>query len=288
MKEKFNSLSPFLQASLLYILGAISFIVISMFSSVIVSALYPEMPTNNMNIQLQSFPVQYMFIHFLPFQLGFLLTPGLLYLRLSQSTEKVVKKGKLSFVVWAMLLFTTAFFLLPFLAEINLSIAKFLGLHEELIIQKEQSDQQLAQLVGVLGSQSFYTAILTIGLVTGIAEELAFRRFLFHHVLLNTKKVGLSIFISAGIFALLHFNYIQIIPLFAFGIVLGLMYYVSGSILPGVIAHALNNSLNIYWLATDSFPQWMMEIDYKTTIPSTLLLMGLIIYYFKKINSTVL
>jgi|SRR5690554_880936 len=288
MKEKFNSISPFLQATLLFTLGAIAFIIISMLLSVIVSTMYPEMPTDNISIQLNSFPVQYMFIHFLPFQLGFLLVPGLIYMKLNHSAEQVVKTTRLKYIVWSSLLFFAAFFLLPFFAELNMEITKLVGLYDELMAEKMLSDIQLTKLVGAPGSQSFYASILIIGLVTGIAEELAFRRFVLHHMLVSTKKVGLSIFASAGVFALLHFNYIQIIPLFSFGIVLGLMYYVSGSIIPSIVAHALNNALNVYWLATDSFPEWMMEIDLKTTIPSTLLLMGLIFYYFKKINTTVL
>src|SRR5690554_310670 len=129
---------------------------------------------------------------------------------------------------------------------------------------------------------SFIIAVLIIGVITGIAEELAFRRFLFHHILKNNKKVMPSILISAVVFAVLHFNYIQIIPLLVFGVALGLMYYVSGSIIPGIVVHALNNILNVYWLSEDTFPTWMMEIDLKITIPSTLLLMGLIFYSIRK------
>jgi hypothetical protein len=282
MKERFNSISPFLQAISLFLIGAVAFSVISMISSVVIGMLYPNLPSGDLATQLHSFPVQYMFIHFLPFQLGFLLTPGLVYMHLSNDSERSVRKIKLKFIIWSLLLFIAAFFLLPFFGEINLEIVKFLGFHEELITQKESADKQLAQLIGPFGSQSFYVGMLIIGLVTGIAEEFAFRRFLLHHMLLNTNKVALSIFSSAFIFALLHFNYIQMLPLFSFGIVLGLMYYVSGSIIPGIVAHALNNALNVYWLATDSFPEWMMEIDLKTTIPSTLLLMGLTIFYLKR------
>src|SRR5690554_7401774 len=112
----------------------------------------------------------------------------------------------------------------------------------------------LKSLVGPVGSTSFIIAVLIIGVITGIAEELAFRRFLFHHILKNNKKVMPCILISAVVFAVLHFNYIQIIPLLVFGVALGLMYYVSGSIIPGIVVHALNNILNVYWLSEDTFP----------------------------------
>lgn len=137
-----------------------------------------------------------------------------------------------------------------------------------------------------MGSSTFYVAVLIIGLITGVAEELVFRRFLFHHMYKNSGKLMLSLASSAFIFALLHFNYLQILPLFIFGIVLAMMYYVSGSIWPGIIAHSLNNIVNLYWLANNDLPQWITHIDLKVTIPSTILLMGLIFYYFKRIKST--
>lgn len=282
MKEKYQSLSPFLQASFLLLIGAVSVVLLSVIISIIISVLYPEMPTNDISIQLSSYPVQYMLIQFLPFQLGFLLIPALLYIKLEPDEENLIRKPQFQFIVWSVLLFTCAFFLLPFFNEINIQLIQSLGVFDELLAQKESSDRMLKSLVGPVGSTSFIIAVLIIGVITGIAEELAFRRFLFHHILKNNKKVMPSILISAVVFAVLHFNYIQIIPLLVFGVALGLMYYVSGSIIPGIVVHALNNILNVYWLSEDTFPTWMMEVDLKITIPSTLLLMGLIFYYIRK------
>lgn len=281
MKEKYDSFTSFFQAVILFVVGFISFILISIVVSLLVSALYPEMPVDNISIQLKAFPVQYMFVNFLPFQLGFLLIPGILYSKLTKGSERILEKPKFKTILWSLLLFTCAFFLLPFFGEINIEIIKYLGFHEELMAAKELSDEQLKNLVGKTNSLSFYASLLIIGLITGISEEFAFRRFLFHHILVNTKNLTLALFSSAALFAFLHFNYIQILPLFSFGLVLGMMYYVSGSIIPGIIMHAANNVLNVYWLANDSFPEWMGEIDLKTTIPATLILLGLFIFKLK-------
>ncbi|RYM35507.1 CPBP family intramembrane metalloprotease [Brumimicrobium glaciale] len=285
MKEKFDSFTPFLQAVLLFTIGAVSFILISIIVTLVMTISYPEMPVDNLTIQLKSFPVQYMFINFMPFQLGFLLTPGIVYSYLTKDAEKIISKPKLSTIVWSLLLFVSVFFLLPFISEINLDITKFLGVYEGLVAAKEIADEQLTSLVGKSGSMSFFAALLIIGLITGIAEEFAFRRFLFHHMLNSTKKLTLSLISSSVIFALLHFNYIQILPLFSFGLVLGMMYYVSGSIIPGIIMHALNNILNVYWLANDNFPSWMNELDLVATIPATVLLLGLIVFRFQTKNN---
>lgn len=282
MKSKFNSYTPFLQASLLFIIGVVAFTIFSIVFSLIIDWKYPEILGASIEQQYSQYAIQFMIINFLPIQLGLMLTPGLLYLYLARGQTRVILKPKLKFVIWSVLLFLSVFFLLPFLSDINVAITKWFGAYEGLVRQKQMSDQMLTTVIGEVGSTTFYFSILTIGVVTGIAEELAFRRFLFHHMLTNTRKLGLSLISSSVIFALLHFNYIQMLPLFTFGMVLALMYYASGSIIPGIVAHAANNIINVYWLATGTFPYWLEEIELKITIPSTILLMGLLIYFFRK------
>lgn len=286
MKERFNLFSPFAQALLLFIIGAVAYIVYSMLINVLIGTIYPDMPTADLKVQMDSFPIQYMLVTFLPVQLGFLLTPGIIYLGLSRKSSNLIKNKGNGSIVWAFLLFITVFLLLPLFGQINAEITKLIGAYQSLTFNKNLSDHQLTLLIGNVGSSTFYVAVLIIGLITGVAEELVFRRFLFHHMYKNSGKLMLSLASSAFIFALLHFNYLQILPLFIFGIVLAMMYYASGSIWPGIIAHSLNNIVNLYWLANNDLPQWITHIDLKVTIPSTILLMGLIFYYFKRIKST--
>lgn len=282
MKEKFESFSPFMQVVMLFVLGFISFLILSMVASIAISSLYPDFPVDQPGLQLNDYPVAYMLVNYLPFQLGFLFVPGALYLRLTRHEKKLLNPSNLKNVGWSFLLFIAAFFLLPVLGEINIEIVRLFGAYDALYEAKIVSDEQIDSLVGELGSTSFYTAILLVAFITGIAEELVFRRFLFHHMLKNTKKLWLSVFSSAFVFALLHFNYIQLLPLLSFGTVLAIMYYVSGSIIPGIIMHALNNSLTIYWLAIDDFPLWMEEIEILFTIPATILLLILVMFKFNK------
>lgn len=285
MKDRINNLTPFTQVIALILVGGISFVLISIVSTLIVTSLYPDIPTNDIGILYDKYPVQFMFLYFLPFQVGFLLIPGLIYFFISREhSTKHFQAKSFKWIVWSVLFFLGVFLLLPFFESLNESITQYLGVYESLMQDKQFSDDQLVRLFGKNSSELAYiTAILTIGVVTGVAEELAFRRFLFRHMLVHTNKLWLSVIGSAFVFALLHFNYIQFIPLMAFGIALALMYHVSGSIWPGIIVHSVNNVLNVYWLRNESFPDWMESVDPKITIPSTLLLMGLIwVKYFKK------
>lgn len=285
MKDRINSLSPFTQVIALILVGGISFVLFSIISTLVVTSLYPEIPTSNIGILYDKYPVQFMFLYYLPFQLGFLFTPGLLYYLISKDQDsKLFTVQPFKWVAWSFLLFLSVFLLLPFFSLLNESITQYLGVYEVLFQEKQLGDEQLSRLIGGNASTLAYVSgLIFIGLITGIAEELAFRRFLFRHMLVHTNKLWLSVMGSAFIFALLHFNYIQFIPLMAFGIALALMYKVSGSIWPGIAVHALNNVLNVYWLRHDNFPDWMEYVEPKITIPSTLLLMGLIWFkYLKK------
>lgn len=285
MKDRINSLTPFTQIIVFILIGGISFVLISIISTLVVTAVYPEISTNNLDVLYDNYPVQFMFLYFLPFQIGFLLTPGLIYFLITRNQHSIFFQNRsIKWVAWSLLLFLSVFLLLPFFELINESITQYLGVYEVLVQEKQFSDAQLIRLIGKNASiEAYIIAIVVIGVVTGIAEEFAFRRFLFRHMLVHTNKLWLSVIGSAFVFALLHFNYIQFIPLMAFGIALALMYHVSGSIWPGVVVHSLNNVLNVYWLRNENFPDWMESVHSEITIPSTLLLMGLIwVKYLKK------
>lgn len=285
MKERFQLMSPFMQLIVLILIGAVGFIVLSLIMAGVISSLYPEMPINDLIIQRNQYPVQFMMMYFFPFQAGFLLLPGILFTRWAtniKNSYSVSSKG----VFWSILLFISIFFLLPFFSEINIWITDLFGLKEQLINEKLIADEGMERLLGKTSDVSFVVGLLIVGVLTGIAEELAFRRLLFAHMLHYTKQFWLSVITSAFIFALLHFNYLQFLPLLSFGIILALIYQFSGTFWIGAILHASNNILNLWWLSTDSFPSWMESIDLKTTIPSTLLLMGLLYYQFFRKRST--
>ncbi len=278
MRERFQTLSPFTQIVALIAVGAVGYVMISMLSTSIIGELYPEMPTKDLGVQQEKFPVQFMMMYFLPLQVGFLLLPGLLYASWT-SSNNLTPTPSISGLLWSVLLFIAVFLLLPFFSELNNWLTEYFGVHGEMLRQKMRSDEQMRRLIGEPHELSFIVGIVIVGIITGIAEEFGFRRMLFFHILQNTGRLWLAVLSSAFLFALLHFNYLQFIPLMSFGVALSLMLYYSGSVWVGAVLHAINNIVNLWWLSTDSFPRWMEEIDLTTTIPSTLLLMGLL--YFK-------
>jgi|GEM_PF-1430976 len=290
MKNSFHNFSPFLQALFLVVLGFFSFSILSMLFSSVASALYSNLPMNDIQLLMENHSIAFMALFYIPFQVGLFLIPGLLYYYLEPAPFKwnFFKSGSYSLdALWSVLLFLSLFLLLPFLAEVNIEITKWFGVYDSLAAAKMDSDNTLVTLFGEEKSSSNYIwALIIIGALTGIAEEFAFRGFLLRHLIKSTGKKWLAIITSGVVFALLHFNYLQIIPLIAFGIALGVIFVVTKSLWLGIALHAANNIINITWLHQGSFPKWMEVSSLYVTVPAVLLLIALLLWKRKTIRFT--
>lgn len=96
--------------------------------------------------------------------------------------------------------------------------------------------------------------ILSITLLAPILEELLFRGAIQGALQRQIKPWG-AIMISSLLFGLVHMNLAQIPFAFFLGIIFGWLYYRTGSLLPGVVGHILNNTvatitMNLYGNAT--------------------------------------
>lgn len=87
----------------------------------------------------------------------------------------------------------------------------------------------------------FGLVLLAGAVIAPIVEEIYFRGFVFR-AYLEQKGVFRAFAYSAGLFALVHLNLPALLPILAMGLILAVTYYRSGSIIPGIVAHAINNA----------------------------------------------
>lgn len=80
-------------------------------------------------------------------------------------------------------------------------------------------------------------------LLAPLVEEVVFRGAILRALLGCFDRHWIAILVSAAIFALIHLNPVQMPHAFLWGLFLGWMYYRTGSILPGVLAHWVNNTV---------------------------------------------
>lgn len=111
----------------------------------------------------------------------------------------------------------------------------FAALYVQLIGEPEQED--IAEAFGPLGVQ-----IALIVVLAPISEEICFRGMLYGGLRVRIPRLPAALvagIVFGGLHALTGLSAVP--PLIAFGFVLCLLYEKTGSIVPGILLHALNN-----------------------------------------------
>ena len=122
-------------------------------------------------------------------------------------------------------------------------------LYERLEIAMPMQAQALFE--GIMKEPWGYAAI---GIMAPIAEEVVFRGAILRVLLEGSSRHWVPIAISAVLFALVHANPAQMPHAFCIGLLLGWMYYRTGSIIPGIMLHWVNNTLS--YVVYNVFPQY--------------------------------
>ena len=92
--------------------------------------------------------------------------------------------------------------------------------------------------------------IISITIMAPLVEELLFRGAIQGYMLRKGMKPLYAILIASAIFGIVHMNPIQIPFAFAIGMIFGWLYYRTGSVVPGIIGHFINNSIACLQMAT--------------------------------------
>ena len=87
--------------------------------------------------------------------------------------------------------------------------------------------------------------LLVIAIIPAIGEELLFRGYLQQKMTQWLGKPHMAIIITAILFSAIHMQFQGFLPRFALGLVLGYLFYWSGSLWLPIIAHLLNNAMAV-------------------------------------------
>lgn len=91
----------------------------------------------------------------------------------------------------------------------------------------------------------FLLAFFVIAVIAGIGEELIFRGLIMRKLLLGTGNPHIAIWVSAFIFAAIHFQFYGILPRMMLGVLFGYFYLWTGNIRVPIFAHIFNNGLAV-------------------------------------------
>ena len=94
--------------------------------------------------------------------------------------------------------------------------------------------------------------IISIAIMAPLVEELLFRGAIQGYMLRKGMKPLNAILIASAIFGIVHMNPIQIPFAFAIGLIFGWLYYRTGSVIPGIVGHFINNSIACIQMAVST------------------------------------
>ena len=158
-------------------------------------------------------------------------------------------------MIWHLIHFKYVKFNLKSFGEVS---GKTIGLSIPLIVAGMLFINLCSEFLGLpdlmqdtfLGMSRNVFGIISITIMAPLVEELLFRGAIQGYMLRKGMKPLNSILIASAIFGIVHMNPIQIPFAFAIGLIFGWLYYRTGSVVPGIIGHFINNSIACLQMAT--------------------------------------
>ena len=128
-------------------------------------------------------------------------------------------------------------------------IPAFEKLEDYLKMLEETASATTEKMLNVNTIGGLLLNLLVIALIPAIGEELTFRGVL-QQGLMRKMNPHLAIFLSAAIFSFIHFQFYGFLPRMFLGLLLGYMFYITGSLWTSILMHFVNNgtAVVVYYL----------------------------------------
>ena len=135
--------------------------------------------------------------------------------------------------------------LVEYLGFLNQKIAFPSGIEGWMKRTEQEAQQQIGLLLKGRSVSQLLLNIFMIAGFAGIGEELFFRGVLQRLAIWAFKNVWIGIIVTAFLFSALHLQFYGFFPRFLLGILLGAIYWYSGSLWPAMLAHFFYDALLI-------------------------------------------
>lgn len=129
--------------------------------------------------------------------------------------------------------------------------------------------------------------LLVIALIPAVGEEMTFRGVI-QQSLTRRMNPHIAIILSAAIFSFFHFQFFGFLPRLFLGILLGYMFYITGSLWTSILMHFVNNgaAVTLYYLGNigviEDAEHWGETQNVWIIVASAVMTLGLIIWSWRK------
>ena len=139
-------------------------------------------------------------------------------------------------------------------------------------LMKSMQDAAAEATEKMLNVNNISGLIINIIMIAGLAalgEELLFRSLLQTSLIKICKNAHIGIIIASAVFSFIHFEFYGFLPRLVLGLLLGYMFYFSGSIWVPMLMHFLNNGtiVVLYFLNNKGITNIDLETFGKTSTP---------------------
>lgn len=126
-----------------------------------------------------------------------------------------------------------------------LVVATFFGIFASNVLSEYLALPNLAEDLFTNMSMS-YSGMMAIGIVGPIAEEYVFRSAMLGGMMRSGAGKWTAIIVSSVVFGVVHGNPAQIPFAIIVGFLLGMLYVKTGSLVPCIVCHVINNCTSVY------------------------------------------
>lgn len=179
------------------------------------------------------------------FTLGAFLTPGLIFARLASPRPGMYlgleRPSAFVQVALALLIMLSALPMVGLLSEWN----QLWPLPDVLAELEKDAKTQTEMILKMPDTASLLVNLVLIALAPAIAEEVLFRGVIQNLVARMVKNGWVAVCITALFFSFIHFQFLGFMPRAVLGFLLGAIYLVTGNLWLSILAHFLNNGLQV-------------------------------------------
>jgi hypothetical protein len=152
------------------------------------------------------------------------------------------------FLLIGLVTIIAAYFAVEILGSLNESIVYLLPKSVQQWILKFETDAngQMKNILSMHNPTDLLMTVLLAGALPAIGEELFFRGIVQKLFIQICKSAWPGIIITGLLFSAFHMQFMGFIPRMALGVVLGSLYWFSGSIYTSMLGHFIFNSVSIF------------------------------------------
>ena len=191
-------------------------------------------------------------------------------------------------IVLLILILLLTFPLSGALAELNKVIPLPHGWAAKFKAMEDSRSVQEAALININSFPRYVISLIVIGLLPGLFEEMAFRAGIQNVLTRWFKAPAVAIIITAIFFSLVHISYYGFLVRFALGVILGLVFYLSGNIWLSILFHFFYNGLQVtaLYIYTLGGSKDQKDIEENFPLWADIVALALIVYLFIEFRKT--